>query len=75
MEQSYFNPAVIFPNNVYFWWLCFKQVVMKPDQSQDEGVQIAENLKKELGIKESDLLSGAYMDLILKQSQNGHDSW
>ena len=48
---------------------------MKPDQSQDEGVQIAENLKKELGIKESDLLSGAYMDLILKQSQNGHDSW
>ena len=51
------------------------QVVMKADQSQEEGVQIAEDLKKERRIKESDLLSGAYMDLILKQSQNGHASW
>lgn len=50
------------------------EVVMRPEQSMDEGVAVAEDLKKKLGIQETDLLSGAYMDLILKQSQHNGTS-
>ena len=47
---------------------------MRPEQSMDEGVAVAEDLKKKLCIQETDLLSGAYMDLILKQSQHNGTS-
>jgi predicted adenylyl cyclase CyaB len=42
------------------------EVVMRPDQSDGNGQAIAEDLMKKLGIDESDLLEGAYMDLIEK---------
>jgi predicted adenylyl cyclase CyaB len=43
------------------------EVVMRPEQTDAEGQVIAEELMKELGVQESDLLDGAYMDLIEKQ--------
>jgi predicted adenylyl cyclase CyaB len=40
------------------------EVVMRPDQSDDEGQRIAEDLMQKLGILPTDLLDGAYMDMI-----------
>ncbi len=48
------------------------EVVMKEQQSREEGVTIATQLMLELGVKEEDLIDGAYMDLLLKNQQNGH---
>lgn len=48
------------------------QVVMREDQSTEEGVAIANQLMQDLGVKEEDLIEGAYMDLLLsKAHQNG----
>ncbi|XP_033639558.1 uncharacterized protein LOC117300016 [Asterias rubens] len=47
------------------------EVVMKQDQSIEEGTKIADNLMEELGIQPSDLISGAYMDLILQRNVDG----
>ena len=44
---------------------------MKQDQSIEEGTKIADNLMEELGIQPSDLISGAYMDLILQRNVDG----
>ncbi len=66
---------ICFVSNI--WWYIYViifQVVMQPGQTQEEGMKIADDLKTKLGIKETDLLSGAYMDLILKQTQNGEQS-
>ncbi|XP_062873126.1 adenylate cyclase CyaB-like [Trichomycterus rosablanca] len=41
------------------------EVVMKEDQSTEEGVAIANQLMQDLGVKEEDLIEGAYMDLLL----------
>jgi len=41
------------------------QVVLNDDQSTEEGKQIADDLMTKLEIDSSDLLSGAYMDLLL----------
>ena len=38
---------------------------MRPEQSIDEGEKIAEDLKKSLQIKNENLITGAYMDMIL----------
>ncbi|XP_067655451.1 adenylate cyclase CyaB-like isoform X1 [Haliotis asinina] len=47
------------------------EVEMKPGQAMEEGQEIANDLMTKLGIKESDLIEGAYMDLILeKQNTN-----
>lgn len=40
------------------------QVVLNANQSIEEGQEIALTLMKSLGIEESDLLSGAYKDLM-----------
>jgi hypothetical protein len=42
------------------------EVVMREGQSDTEGQTIAEGLMAALGIEKSDLLEGAYMDLIEK---------
>uniref|UniRef100_V9LC89 Adenylate cyclase-like protein n=1 Tax=Callorhinchus milii TaxID=7868 RepID=V9LC89_CALMI len=41
------------------------EVVMNDDQSEEEGAAIAERLMVELGIHREDLLTGAYVDMIL----------
>lgn len=42
------------------------EVVMRPDQTVEEGQQVAEDLMKKLGVSQESLVTGAYMDLILK---------
>ena len=48
--------------------LCFllSQVVMEDDQALADGEKIANELMKKLGVDEKDLVTGAYMDLLLK---------
>ena len=41
---------------------------MKEGQALTEGEDIASDLMKKLGISDKDLVTGAYMDLILKSS-------
>lgn len=51
------------------------EVVLRPDQSEAEGKAIAVQLMAELGIPQSDLLEGAYMDLLEQGAQEtGHDA-
>ena len=47
---------------------------MQEGQTVEEGQKIADDLMAKLGIKPEDLLTCAYMDLILKgqQKTNGH---
>jgi predicted adenylyl cyclase CyaB len=40
------------------------EVVMRPEQSDAEGQAIARDLMTRLGVREEDLLEGAYMDLL-----------
>ena len=40
------------------------EVVMRPEQSEQEGKQIAEGLLSELGIGKSELLAQAYIDML-----------
>jgi predicted adenylyl cyclase CyaB len=40
------------------------EVVLTADQSDAEGQAIAEDLMRKLGVQDSDLLEGAYMDLL-----------
>ena len=42
------------------------EVVLRDDQSDDEGQAIANDLMKKLGIDPADLIKGAYMDLLEK---------
>ncbi|XP_014351397.1 uncharacterized protein LOC106705860 [Latimeria chalumnae] len=41
------------------------EVVLEEGQSPEEGESIAQGLMGQLGVKQEDLLTGAYMDLIL----------
>ncbi|XP_045618129.1 adenylate cyclase CyaB [Procambarus clarkii] len=43
------------------------EVVLRDDQTVEDGEKIASDLRLKLGIKEEDLLSEAYMDMILKK--------
>lgn len=45
------------------------EVCLRDDQTEDEGVKIANDLMEKLGIEQKDLISGAYMDMILKKEQ------
>jgi predicted adenylyl cyclase CyaB len=45
------------------------EVVMREDQSEDEGRQIAHGLLEELGIAQADLLAQAYVDMLPRQQQ------
>ena len=42
------------------------EVVMRDEQSDTEGQEIAEGLMASLGVERSDLLEGAYMDMLEK---------
>ncbi len=42
------------------------EVVLRPDQTDEQGQAIAEDLMRKLGIREADLIEGAYMDLMEK---------
>ena len=42
---------------------------MKPDQTVTEGQNIAEDLMNKLKVQSTDLISCAYMDLILQRGE------
>ncbi|XP_068163218.1 adenylate cyclase CyaB-like [Antennarius striatus] len=42
------------------------EVVMRPEQTVEEGQQVAEDLMEQLGVSQESLVTGAYMDLILQ---------
>ncbi|XP_068558682.1 adenylate cyclase CyaB-like isoform X2 [Cebidichthys violaceus] len=42
------------------------EVVMRPEQTVEDGQQVAEGLMEKLGVSKESLVTGAYMDLILK---------
>ncbi|XP_034719992.1 uncharacterized protein LOC117939058 [Etheostoma cragini] len=42
------------------------EVVMRPEQTLEDGQQGAEDLMQKLGVSEESLVTGAYMDLLLK---------
>ncbi|MFH1742809.1 MAG: class IV adenylate cyclase [bacterium] len=44
------------------------EVVMRPDQTIEEGTRIAVELMEKLGIREKDLIEGAYLDLLLNRT-------
>lgn len=46
------------------------EVVMRPGQPDSEGQSIAQDLMKKLGVEPSDLLEGAYMDLLESQQKS-----
>lgn len=48
------------------------EVVMQEGQTVEEGQNIADNLMKKLGILKTDLISGAYIDMILEGQTNGN---
>ena len=45
------------------------EVVLRPQQSDAEGQAIADDLMVKLGVAESDLLEGAYMDLLEEKNK------
>lgn len=47
------------------------QVVLTEEQTLEDGERVAHQLMKELGIEESDLISGAYLDLLLAKGESG----
>lgn len=49
----------------YCYQLVLIQVVLEDSQTEQEGEQIAEDLMKKLDISESDLITHAYIDLLL----------
>ncbi len=50
------------------------EVVMRPGQSDADGQAIAEDLMSRLGVEPSDLLEGAYMDLIEERQKGAADN-
>ena len=46
------------------------EVVLKPEQTFEEGSRIASDLMRELGVKESELVPCAYSDLMMKAEQD-----
>ena len=71
-NESYRTPlgdnAVYTSATVHVCYWYFYQVVMREGQTLREGEEIASDLMKKLGISDQDLVTGAYMDLILKSS-------
>ncbi len=47
------------------------EVVLQPGQSENEGREVAEGLMSELHIERSDLIAGAYIDLLAAHSRFG----
>ena len=44
------------------------EVVLRDDQTLEQGVEIAHDLMAKLGVDKSGLISGAYMDMILAKN-------
>ncbi|XP_029283883.1 uncharacterized protein LOC115006017 isoform X2 [Cottoperca gobio] len=42
------------------------EVVMRPEQTVEDGQQVAEGLMEKLGVSQESLVTGAYVDLLLK---------
>ncbi|KAI9535746.1 hypothetical protein NQZ68_040866 [Dissostichus eleginoides] len=42
------------------------EVVMRPDQTVEDGQKLAEDLMEKLGVSKQSLVTGAYLDLLLK---------
>lgn len=49
------------------------EVVLQPDQAEAEGVAIAEELMRDLGIRDEDLVDGAYFDLLKDSRERPSD--
>ncbi|KAK2519374.1 hypothetical protein Q9966_014000 [Columba livia] len=47
------------------------EVVLTEEQSVEDGERVACELMKELGVEEEDLISGAYLDLLLAKGELG----
>lgn len=47
------------------------EVVLRPEQSVQDGQRLAQELLQEFGIQEQDLICGAYLDLLLARGQQG----
>ena len=45
------------------------EVVLRPDQDESDGVAIAEELMRDLGIRDEDLVDGAYFDLLKRSRE------
>ncbi|GAB1598568.1 uncharacterized protein LOC115212073 isoform X1 [Argonauta hians] len=50
------------------------EVMMKENQDKSEGIQIAEDLMAKFNIQNSDLIAGAYIDLLSEQCNKGENS-
>ena len=50
----------------YIRLLIHLQVVLEDEQTEQQGEEIAKGLMKKLDISESDLVTNAYIDLLLK---------
>ena len=40
---------------------------MRDDETEEQGKAVADDLRAKLGVSETDLVTGAYMDLLLKK--------
>ncbi|MDN3519372.1 class IV adenylate cyclase [Aquisalimonas lutea] len=52
---------------VGFGWFIELEIVLRPEHSGTEGQVIADRLMSELGIESSDLVAGAYADLLANE--------
>lgn len=50
------------------------EVVLKPEQSEAEGREIADKIMGRLNIREGDLVGGAYVDLLSRKENKEYDS-
>lgn len=46
------------------------EVVLRPEQTEEDGVVVAERLMSELGVQQADLVAGAYVDLMAGELHN-----
>lgn len=46
-------------------------MVLRPEQSVEDGQRVARELLRELGVQEQDLICGAYLDLLLARGDSG----
>ena len=53
-------------------WFIELEIVLRPDQSETEGQVIADRLMSELGVESSDLVAGAYVDLLANEEPNNN---
>ncbi|XP_041576625.2 uncharacterized protein [Taeniopygia guttata] len=47
------------------------EVVLRPEQSEQDGQRVAQELLRDLGVADSDLVPGAYLDLLLALGDSG----